>query len=344
MKQIEWHRAERVEYVDPDIHANRAFLYPTPVLREDIRPYFDYDVSGDIAISFSLFTKPSSPPTYPECMCKQAMWMAKHLCMYTDLKEAGIPLYIGIALDTVDTAMPYLQACNFPTERVFFVEGEEQHHEWISKYEALWDDPMSQYNKVIHMDVCYLIGRYPTQRINPIFSNIREQWFNQPMMTCAPFLQRGGDDEVHPIYVRLEHHWGNPADPQERKKADDDYWHFIAKQLGSTPEAEQGYWHCGRDYDVQLFRGGIYGFMQSELTEEFKSYFRDLLRFFNCDEAALALYAKQQGWTHEDIIDLGNYFAWTSWDYEHGDYYGPANFMYYSRGDDMDYWLSKHTQ
>ncbi len=342
--KIQWHRVSGTEYVDPNIHANRAFLYPTPVLREDIGSYFDYDIDERLAVSLSLFTKPSSPPTYPECMCKQAVWFAKHLCMHTDMPEAGVPLFLGIAEDTRDVALPYLQACNFPMERVFFTQGDERSQEWITKYETLWSGPMKDFQRVMHMDVCYLIGRYPTQRVNPLFSQIKEMWHAEKMITCSAVIQRGNPGEIHPIQVRLQHHWGNPEDVEERRRADDDYWHFVATQLDSTPEAERDYWVCNSDHDLYLFRGGIYGFQQAFLDESFQHYIRDLLRFFNCDEAAMALYAKKHHWGDQEILDVGDAFRWTSLDYPQTPHYGPKSFMYYSRGDDPDFWLAQHTQ
>jgi len=341
---MKWHRAHGTEEVDPNIHVNRAFLYPTPVLREDLTPYFEYPITTDLAVSFSLFTKPSSHHTYPECMCKQAMWMAKHLCMHTDMPEAGIPLYIGIAEDTRHIAMPYLEECNFPENKIFYVEGNESEHEWITKYEALWHEILHPYKKVVHFDVCYLIGKYPTQRINPIFSHLLKHWKTEQMMTCAPFLQKGLPGEIHPMQVRLEFHCDNPENLGERMQAHKEYWDWIAKELDSDPETEKAYWHCNRPEDVYLFRGGIYGFRAETLNAQFQNDIRRYLRFFNCDEASLGLYAKKHKWGTAEIFDADHYFRWTNLDWEYDARYGPKNFMYFSVGDPYDFWLKAHRQ
>ena len=282
-----WHRAnESIEVEGNTVH--RPFLYPTPVLRADLSDYLSYDVRDDLAVSLIIMrTRGKHKSNYPELMAKQAMWAVKQLCEWTDIPESKTRLLLTITEDMREIAMPYLEACNFPMNKVYWINSREDCYPYITKTDAMRQPDFSDVKRFVHRDVVLMWGTRPTQRNLPLIANIMEHWTNQALAFTGQLFRSRKEQDKNPMK-----HFGERSVEME-------LWKEAARLTGKTPEEEYEFW-VHADPHI-LVRGAMYGITADLLAD---SHFNDVLESieqYAGDEAALAVYCRSVGWTQENV-------------------------------------------
>ncbi len=331
---VKWHRHDETRRF-PKEYTRRAFLYSTPVLREKLTDYFDYPTRNELGISLSLGFMPSAPIHYPELLSKQICWFVKHLCEKTDMVEEGVSLRLGITDDMGDAVMPYLDACNFPMERVDWLKNREDKLRRASKIDAMRHNSFGGVARVLHMDINFLIGSHPTQRHTPIFSRILELWKDVPTASTGSILQPKDSYFFTDVRKRLT----------DMRKINE--WPTVLKELAAfcnhSEADELDYWDNADP--VYLFRGGIFGMNRQLLdSEPFWKDIEYLMKLIMSDEIALSVYARAKGWEMErEVTNIDNAFNWQEG--RKAELYTEAAFVpAISENTDAELWLARHIQ
>ena len=331
---IRWHRPDGVKAFDKE-YTRRSFLYSTPVLRQNLSSYLDYPVKKDLGVSLSLSIMPSAPKHYPELLSKQVGWFVKHLCERTDMVEMGVPLRVGITRDMGDICMPYLDACSFPMDRVDWFKNREMVMRRSSKFDAMRYSTFRKVERILHLDMNFLIGSHVSQRPTPAFSRILDLWDDAPTASTGPIVQ--------------------PRDPylftDIRKRLDDmnkmELWEDILKEVasfcGHSESEELDYWDNADP--IYQFSTGVFGIKRHLLDNpEFWADLEKLLTLIQSDEVALAIYARAKGWeTPKDVDDINSAFNWKTEGLS--ELFGECDFVpALSENIEDDIWLSQHIQ
>lgn len=326
-----WHRAsESIEH-EPAPDVPRPFLYCTPVLREDLSRYLSYPVTNtELGVSLVITRiRERLHSDYPELLMKQAMWTIKHLCEYTDIVDTGTLLRLSISTDMHQTAMPYLEACNFPVETIHWFESRESEYKHISKLDALRHPDFGDIPKRLHMDIALRIGTHPTQRQLPLIERVLMGWTSQPLAVAR--LKRERDPQKN-MMVQLR-----PTDPVEWQQSILTVLKAAAQLSGNTFESERAYWErCDPMWDLL---GGWLG-MTTALMDD--CYFQEVFRAISphgAEQRALMVYCRLMGWSEREVCILRDTIpAVTS------DLYVGRGLGFAYPDIDVESWLANHKQ
>ncbi len=337
MKKIEWHRHNGILNIFLWRDEKRAFLYPTPVLRQDLSNYLDYPYRNKLAVSLVLMRRSITALRYTEALVKRACWFVKHLCERTDVRYQGVPIRLAITTDLYDTAMPYFEACNFPMSAVDWMHSQEAEYRQSTKMIAMKRLAFQSAERVLHMDLCYLIGTHASQYRCRLFRSIERLWTTQPFaMSHSLLLDK---DKKNLIGDNAMQYWAREWDVED--PAAHPLWQTLAEYCDEPAEKLKNYWED--NFDAHHVSGGIFGFSREALDS--MDLERDLFPIMSVanEEAALSAYAYKRNWSNEHCASINESFRWASVtqpvpeDVE-------CRFCYTDEKTNWDVWLSQHTE
>ena len=338
---MKWHRHSGIEVVHNPPSTRRAFLYETPVLRQDLSKYLDYKTDNELAVSLSLCRSAIANPHYPELLAKCMVWLVKHLCERTDMMETRVGLRLGITDDMRDVAMPYLEACQFPFQFIDWFESREPTHTWSAKYDAMRQSSFASINKILHFDLTLLIGTHPTQRTIPLFSKIRDLWKDRHIATGAKLIYDRHQSEAVPIprieSISRQH---THKTPQKTPPV----WQAVSAIFDTTAEKMFDFWtQVDPFYHIPCT---IIGFHRDFLNDEAVWQKIDtLLLATKDDEATFALYIHHTHLSNSDLADISEAFPWgTALDESSAPLYTPYIFVKTGLDTNHRMWLAQHQQ
>lgn len=325
---LQWHRVHGTEPVEVFPEIRRPFLYETPVLRQDIGRYLDYDTNNALAVSLNLCRAKGThnrtferPDHYAELLSKQAPWFVKFLCEHTDIAEQNVPLRLGITTDMREIALPYLQACNFPDGAIDWFESREADRFLVSKYDAMWQPSLEEMERVLHLDLCFLVGSHPTQPLMPLFEDIQILWDQQDFA-----LMNG----LYNLNVKPPSSWASYLEVPSVME-------MVIEVLGDPAMVDvwRSRW---ADFRVD---GAAWGVKREMLQS--KAFKRDMDAYLRIhDEMALSLYMFLANLRADKVCDLTEAFNWHQNGF-HTEPYVDRNF-WAERDMDADLWASLHVQ
>ena len=316
-----WHRWNGTETIDKPNYTKRPYLYELPVLRQDISDYMDYPTEDELAVSLILsdmgvyFRRNSETyetsfqdpyPEYHELLAKRLSWFVKHLCERTDMVERGVALRVFITNDIRETAVQYLEACQFPMGCVEWIVNRDCQYRWASKYDAICHPTLHFAKRVIHFDLSFLIGMHPAQRQSPLFKNFLDSWDDEHIASASRTLTYKRGEHAAILMPRVEQVAnGSRAHP---------IWESISKLYGGSISSIIDYWtQC--DPFVHI-AGGVIGYSQEFLMDKYVRHkFDTLLNPANNDEAVLGLMAHyERDWLK--VANIHDAFRWSGYPYD----------------------------
>ena len=212
--------------------------------------------------------------------------------------ECGVGIRIGVTTDIQHIVMPYFEACNFPMTMVDWFESRERDVWWSSKYDAMRHSSFSDTERVLHSDMCVLIGTEPIQKPIPLFSTIKELWKSQPIAFGSSILKdkRGKLSQLEERYLN-------------RDFFDLDDWASIIDKANGTAEEQLAYWK--QSNPIYKVGGATVGVSRIYLDDsEFWKKFDTKMRVARSDEAAWCLTAYEQDWKPSHYANLSPAYQW----------------------------------
>ena len=312
---------------NPYFCTRRPYYYSIPVLRESLAYHLNYSCSNEMAVSL-VVAKRRNRTHYPELLIKRACWMVKNLCERTDMREEQVRLDLSVDKELKEIAMPYFDACQFPSDHISWFDSLESSAPGICKFEALQNDIFTDAERIIHFDLSLLVGKHPTQRLLPLFRRFKGTWQTENF-ACAGKLLRDRTENVISAPRRLK--WNN--------KMQTDFAAFTNNSM----QAENDYW----DYaDPHYFiSGAVMGFHRTLLNDT--SFWEDILhiqKIAGDDEIAMCAYARRKGWQQDDVANLAECFNWSGDKVLPSVYYEECPIVIAYPETSFQFWLSQHIQ
>ena len=307
---VDWVRPHRTEKLAIPKNNRRPYLFGSPVLTEDLSKLLDYDDSNqELGISIVLCYRLWRALFYTESLAKQAFWFVKHLCERTDMREEKIPIRFCITNDVGEIAMPYIRACNFPNDKIDWVESREPVYPQSTKFIGMQHSSLKHVDKVLHLDLCYLIDTDETQHKGTWFNNVNAIWQSEPFAQSHPFIMSDAlGNRVfteHRSTTLFDRDWGDGVPPEEHL-----LWRTLSDFLGESPAKLKHYFM--NDDEIADISGGCFGMSRHLLDNlDLETDIYPAMRVTN-DECALEAYAYREKWTNEDVCDIGSAFRWVN--------------------------------
>ena len=332
--KVLWHRVNETIEVDLDstdgAYRLRPYYYDTPVLREDLSRYLDYYTDSSLALSL-VIARRREERHYPELNAKRVFWLIKNLCERTDARDEHVAIQLSVDDTLKDIVIPYAEACRFPLDRINWIETKEAEIFTICKLEAMFSDVFKDKERVLHMDLNYVIGEHPTQSPIKMFQRAKLAWRGQKRMALFGTLIFKRIDHI-PCPIRLKM-W------DER----DGFKESISEYMGHSIEEEERYWlESELMYNVS---GQMFGLHRRLIDDP--SFWDEILkleRFIQYDEIAFAVYARKHGWQAFDVANL-DYCVGFSDGRDPDPLYKGCSVVHAPHTNDPDFrrfWLSQH--
>ena len=304
---VDWQRHNGVEQLAILNTDRRPYLYPTPVLREDLSELLNYETDTKLGVSLTLNYRLWRALYYPEVLVKQACWLVKHLCERTDMIKQRVPIRFGITTDLREMVIPYLEACQFPMGLVDWIESREVVYPQSTKFIHLQHDSFKEMERVMHMDLTLHFDTDETQHKGWWFKDIKRHWMTQPMALLYPLIS---SEELGNRLVWVDRtmkewnwYWGENVSAEEHLM-----WKTISESVGESAESLKEFF-LDDDYvlDVPTHLFGFSRQLLDSLILEDDIY--PVMRVSNC-EVAMEVYAYQQKWKNDDVASIEPAFNW----------------------------------
>lgn len=331
---IDWVRHNGVEQiaVRPE-YEKRIYLYPSPVLRQNMSELLNYETNKELAISVTLGYRSDRSLYYTESIVKQACWLFKLLCDRTDVIEEGVQLRLGITSDLSRMASPYLGACNFPDSNIDWLDSREAVYPLSTKFIHMKHDSLKDFERVYHMDIAFHFDTDETQHKGDFFRDIKRIWNGQPLALPMPMLRKRENTDYE-IMKRWNEHWGDDT-PAE----DNLLWQALSKYTSEPASMVKHFFIEGEQ--ILEAPGGMFG-----LSGEFLDALNldkdiyPIMRLSN-DECALTALAYREKWSNGDVADLGPAIKWIDAE-ERYEPHSRFGMRYTDQRMDMDHWMEQY--
>ena len=301
-KLIDWVRATGTEPLALNIgthQGSRWYVFPSPVLHQDLGALLDYEPRSDLAVSITLYYTIYNPSYYAEGLGKQSMWFIKHLLERTDMIPERVGLRLGISSDMQDVMLPYLKAANFPEHLIDWFTNRECTLHNSGKFIHMTGEGFKRFDRVIHLDVLFQIDTHHSQYAGTWFRNLIEVWGGKPMGFRYQIWSTADRQSAE----RFDRHWGEHVPPDTHL-----LWRTLSKYSAMPPS------ECKRvfmeDHLGICIIGDVFGCSRSTLDSlNLENDIYPVMRVSN-DELALNAYSHLKGWDNDDVADFHDAFNW----------------------------------
>ena len=308
---LNWARATSTIPLALRLGFRRRWLYECPVLHDDLGTLLDYDSSNtNLGVSLVLHWRLHAALHYSEVLAKQAMWFIKGLCERTDLRDEKIPLRFGITNQIRETVLPYLKAASFPESHIDWIDSQEGAYMQSTKLLHLQHYNFKRVDRILHLDLSFLIEKGSAQHKAEWFRKIQDMWQTEPFSAHHPYIMSEalGNRNIYGIRNsnQFNNQWGADVVPEKNF-----LWKQIAQYLGKDAAAVKDYF-LRQEPEIAHISGSCFGFTQSELSRLNLETDIFPIMLVSTDEVAIEAYAYREGWTNDDVCNIGTAFRWVA--------------------------------
>ena len=308
---LNWVRATSKIPLALPLRFRRKWLYKSPVLHDDLGVLLDYDSSNtNLGVSLVLHWRLQSPIHYSEVLAKQAMWFIKGLCERTDLRDEKIPLRFGITKQIRETVLPYLKAASFPESHIDWIDSQEAAYMQSTKLVHLQHYNFKRVDRILHLDLCFLIEKDSLQYKAELFRKIQDIWQIEPFSLHHPYIMSEalGNRNIYGTRNsdQFNNQWGADVAPEKHF-----LWKQMAQYLNKDAPSVKDYF-LRQEPEIAHISGSCFGFSQDELSR--LSLETDIfpIMLVSTDEVALEAYAYREGWTNSEVCNIETAFRWVA--------------------------------
>ena len=303
---VEWQRHDGIESLAIPSFEKRPYLYPSPVLRQDLSELLNYETGNELGISIAISYRLRKPFFYTEVLAKQACWFIKHLCERTDMISEKVPIRFGITTDLYEMVMPYLNACGFPEGLIDWIKTQEALYPGSTKLLAMQHDRFKNVERVLHFDLCYFIETDPTQHKAIWFEQIKERWREEPFVLPYSFSKIKVKDTESRIMAIYNQGWGEDVPAEEHI-----LWTALSKYLDEPPDKLKDHFLIDEG-EIAEVKAPLFGFSREQLDKlNLETDIFPVMQVSN-DEVALEAYAYRENWTTADVATIETAMRWRS--------------------------------
>ena len=220
-----------------------------------------------------------------EGYCKAALFLVRQVLHHWDVRAEGVPIYIGVSQNGLETFKAYASQCNFPESQVVVLSSYTTTWAgWNSKFELLGAPQIASFERRLHFDVSAWL--HPQADNRPVCRELLSAWGD------AEFLIRYRD-----VRTNQGSSWVDGV-PLE-------FFMWLGNLFGRNAEIERAYWF---QEGVEKVNGLMFGFTQA-MWQEAQPLLKMLLSQPIRDEVVLAVLARELRWaSRPGILNAHNRF------------------------------------
>ena len=269
-----WIRATHTEWIEPYPDWSRPYHLEMPLLIEDMSCLLDYAYSHELAIcipvSLADFWKHNSEERF-EGFCKAALYLARQIVRRWDAHECGVPVFIGVSANGLETFQGYARHCNFPLSQVINLPSyANRKYGWHVKFDLLSSPGLRKYRRLLHLDA--------SSWVNPL----------EDALVCSQVLSRWDADNHMVAYLNGEIRLSASAMAYPTALCgvlEQSPFAEVSRVLGTSESYERSYWNADM---VEYWAGACYGtsswFWEDAQVQEWLPRLREFLK---TDEAIM---------------------------------------------------------
>ena len=280
-----WVRATHTEMLDEWPGHSRPPHLEMPLLTESMRDLMDYPAQGDMAFCFPLSFAdnseggPVGAHARYEGYCKAALFLARQMLTYWDMRECGVPIYFGVAENGLDIFRAYAAHCDFPDRNLIVLPSYAGSEDaWNIKFDLLDQPFLDMFDRRVHFDVSWWIR------------------LTEPMPRMSELLSVWTDQ--HALVKHGSLMCGDPATQWWVDAVPESVWDGFTRLFGGAPNDHYEYWQRS---GVEHVSGCYFGFTRESWAAERDLIF-ELCKVTHIDEAVLAPLARHHNWIDKDIL------------------------------------------
>ena len=278
-RMLRWVRATHTEGLAGYPAWSRPFHLEMPLLREDMSALLSYPTASELAfcIPISWAARRDTERYRFEGYVKNALFLVRQLVHFWDLREQGVPVFLGISENGLDCFWEYATLCNFPSEHVVELPSyADTKFGWQIKFDMLDSAKMCEFTRRLHIDASYwLQGRGMRSRCAKLHDRWTQDWFHLRDVIRVPPDFKSYDSPV----------------VTEARRVGDSFYHQLAAVLGTDGDDERQYW----EHEVsEYFGASIFGVTtQAWLDSRLQELIMPLRALMHMDEPILSVLARE---------------------------------------------------
>ena len=283
MSTIRWARASHTEEGLVYPLWSRPYHLEMPLLTEDLGSLMQYPHQDELAfgIPIALAGGADNPRDTRffrfEGYCKAALFLARQMLHFWDVRDTGVPIYIGVSANGLSLFQEYAQHCNFPESHIITLPSYEgRPWPWLIKFD-LWDtEVMERFKRRVHFDASLWLN---AQSITAPCRLLLEHWHSPEIQGFAI-----SKPEIRVRQSEL------PFEPPIPNFTDEAFYDQLATIVGTTAEVEHAYW---TGETVEYLQGFLFGSTAHYWKNSHRvSLMTSLRDFVYSDEVVLAILAR----------------------------------------------------
>lgn len=287
-----WVRATHTEVLSEYPAYTRPYHLEMPLLKESLSSLMEYPIKNDLAFCLPLgYAQQNNQGLIRfEGYCKAALFLARQMLYHWDVREQGVPIFIGVSENGLSIFREYAVHCDFPEERLVVLPNYQNHsHVWHVKYDLLGAPALDTFERRIHFDVSSWLK--PRVDVRPICASVLDVWKQQGFLASLPRV----------LMSDWEYPWTFPVSRYTYAG----FFQELARVLGTDASQEETYWNQD---GVEFLQGFLFGF-SAEMWRTTLPLINLIREIATSDEVILAIVAREFGWAKNHKV-LGVCDAW----------------------------------
>ena len=228
-----------------------------------------------------------------EGYCKAALFLVRQMLHHCDVRDCGVPIYIGVSENGREMFDAYAWHCDFPESHIVPLPSyASAHHGWHSKFDLLGAPALERFERRLHLDASWWL-RWPSKS-NQCCQGILSAWTSQDVLIMRESLRCARREFAD---------WGYNSSLS--------HFEEYAKRLNRDAKEELLYWTTDGTEHVS---GGILGFSKSRWGQS-SGLISQLRPVCYNDEMVLAILAREEGWQTSALVTGGWQTFFAAFDY-----------------------------
>ncbi len=283
-----WIHAKHTEWCDSYPNWTRPYHLEMPLLTESLAPLMDYPFHEELAFCLSIAFAEGADYGLArfEGYCKAALFLTRQMLHFWDVRQEGVPIFIGVSENGLQGFREFAEHCDFPESHVVTLPSyQDMRDGWNIKFD-MWAAPgLAKFQRRLHIDASAWLRQTASRQPCKM---LLSEWQEQEYLLRRPKLLMGTPRQT--AMSRVFRH-ARPG-----------FFEALANLLGTDAEEELCYW---QREGVEHVHGFLYGLSQP-LWEESSALVKSLCQITPNDEVVLAILARELQWAkRERISDAG---------------------------------------
>lgn len=287
-----WVRASHTEMLSAYPEGSRPYHLEMPLLTEDMGALMDYPHRPDIAMGIPIALPGASEigELRFEGFVKSALLLVRQMLHFWDVRSRGIPIYIGVSENGLQSFREYARLCDFPESQVLSLPSyADDWAGWLIKMDMLTRLADMGYARLLHFDASLFLESFKQVYPKAVFENLCRYWQTQEWAICRHELRLSADNPFRFCAMDGKYAAQDPA-----------LYAKLGDVLGTSEESERDYWSGP---DCEFVSGQVVGCMAWQWLQH-QVLISRLCDITSHDEVIFSVVAREAGMVGSVVLNL----------------------------------------